>query len=58
VLRYPSDARSVKAEGTVFFAFEIDENGKIQDIRIGNSEFLHRFLWEEVMRIVEVYPHK
>jgi hypothetical protein len=41
-----------------FFAFEIDENGKIQDIRIGNSEFLHRFLWEEVMRIVEVYPHK
>lgn len=58
VLRYPSDARAVKAEGTVFFAFDVDEDGNIQDIKIGNAEFVHKSLWMEVLRIIEAYPHK
>ncbi len=58
VLRYPSEARSVKAEGTVLLAFDVDENGKIQNIKVGNPEFVHEALYKEALRVVEAYPHK
>lgn len=57
-MRYPSDARAAKAEGTVLLAFDVDENGAIENIRVGNAEFVHQALWKEAIRVIEQYPHK
>ncbi len=56
-LRYPSEARAVGAEGTVFLEFDLDEQGMIHEIRVGNPEFVHEALWEEAVRVIRAYPY-
>jgi TonB family protein len=58
VLRYPSEARERGAEGTVLLEFDLDEQGMICNVRVGNPEFVHPALWKEAVRVVEAYPHK
>ncbi|GAA0879958.1 hypothetical protein GCM10009119_29280 [Algoriphagus jejuensis] len=57
-MRYPAEARAAKAEGTVLLAFEVDENGTVGNIRVGNAEFIHEALWKEAVRVIESYPHR
>ncbi|WP_161971761.1 energy transducer TonB [Algoriphagus kandeliae] len=57
-LRYPPEARAAKAEGTVLLEFDLNEKGEIGEIRVGNPEFIHKALWVEAVRVVEIYPHK
>jgi TonB family protein len=57
-MRYPTQARSAKAEGTVILVFDVDETGTISNIRVGNAEYVHESLWKEAVRVVNLYPHK
>jgi len=57
-LRYPTEARAVKAEGTVILSIELSEMGEIQNVHVANAEFIHEALWKEAVRVVRAYPHK
>jgi TonB family protein len=57
-LRYPTEARAVKAEGMVILAIDLSEMGEIQNVHVANAEFIHEALWKEAVRVVRAYPHK
>jgi TonB family protein len=57
-LRYPQVARDAKAVGTVILSFEVTEQGEIENIIVGNSEYIHEALWKEAVRVVKSYPYK
>lgn len=57
-LRYPSEARKVRAEGTVIIALLVSENGDIKDAEIANEEFVNSDLAEEALRVVKLFKGK
>jgi len=57
-LRYPTEARAIKAEGTVLLSIKLNERGEIQNVEVGNPEFVHESLWKEALRVINEYPHK
>jgi TonB family protein len=57
-LRYPTEARAVRAEGTVILSIDLSEMGEIQNVHFVKAEFIHEVLWKEALRVVMAYPHK
>ena len=55
-LRYPAEARSERAEGTVILAFDLDEDGAIINPQVANPEQVHPALAAEALRILLIYP--
>ena len=55
-LRYPSQARRIGVQGTVFLSFVVDRNGKMVDIEIAKG--IGAGCDEEVLRIFEKNPPK
>jgi len=51
-VRYPSEAKSLNKQGTVYISFNIDENGKTSDYKIVRS--VHQSLDDEAMRVVKL----
>lgn len=54
-LRYPQEARSKRAEGTVIVALHVTEQGKLEKIEIVNPVGLEKSLIKEVIRVSESY---
>lgn len=55
-LKYPTEARSSKMEGTVILVFTIDKNGNILDPEVFNKGECHYSLEEEALRVILNYP--
>lgn len=54
-LKYPSKARFDRAEGSVYLAFQLDEEGRISEIEVMNPEDIHPALANEAVRVMEKY---
>lgn len=54
-LNYPSEARSDRAEGMVYLAFQLDEEGRISEIEVMNPEDVHPALANEALRVMKKY---
>jgi TonB family protein len=54
-LRYPSQARSVKAEGTVLIEMKVDKNGQTIDYYCINPNQIHSSLSNEAIRVLKEF---
>lgn len=57
-LRYPAEARAIKAEGTVIVAILVDKDGNFKETEIANSPFVNSHLAEEALRVVRLFKGK
>ncbi len=54
-LRYPSQARSIKAEGTVLIEMKVDKNGQTIDYYCINPNQVHPSLANEAIRVLKEF---
>lgn len=57
-LRYPTEARNSRAEGTVILAILVNENGEIEESEVANEAFANPHLVKEALRVLRTFKGK